>query len=134
MVVDVLLETRSLDTLLSQLTYVAALGRSDARLVTTVKAYAREVAVRRDELLARRKQAKRLVAQRADQKRSMHADLGRRKQMLAGVEREVARLEGAVTTGSGHEKGEGPPSGGPSRNQVAPASPTVRLWATRPSV
>jgi cell wall-associated NlpC family hydrolase len=93
---DVLLGTRSFTDLVTQLGYMNLIGQHDAQLVSQVEAYKHEVAARRTKLLAQRKQASELVAQRAAQKQSIAGDLAQRKQMLAGVEKEIKALEAAA--------------------------------------
>ena len=90
---DVLLQTRTLDEFLTELSYVTALGRSDAELVATIRAYEREIRAKRSQLVVQRRDARRLVAQRAQRKRAIATELQVRKRRLAGVEREVEQLE-----------------------------------------
>ena len=92
-VIDVLLATKSFDQLVNELTAMRQVDQSDAAAVSSIKALKQEISRRHAQLVADRKQAQKLVAQRAEKKQQIGADLGERKQMLQGVQAEIKKLQ-----------------------------------------
>jgi cell wall-associated NlpC family hydrolase len=90
---DMLVSTASFDALVTQMTMMSRLGEQNASLVASVQGYERGVVAKSAALKADRTAARKLVAQRSQQKSQILAALQERKQMLKGVEGEIQRLE-----------------------------------------
>jgi len=94
-VLDVLLQTKSFDDFVTQLDLFQRISENDSAAVDRIEGLKSEIAKRRQMLLADQKEAKQLVAQRTATKARITSSLAQRKNMLKGVEGEIARLEEA---------------------------------------
>ena len=92
-ILDVIFSARSFDDLASQLRTMRLLGMSDARLVDSVESYEAEVHQQRDQLVADRAEARKLVEQVKVKKASIEGQMVERQHMLKGVEKEIKRIE-----------------------------------------
>ena len=92
---EVLLGAESLDDLLSRMDAVERVSGQDARVLREVKSFRAEVKQRKVRLdLARAAQA-RVVAQKADQRRSIQGQLAERQRLLSSIKSEIASLQAA---------------------------------------
>jgi peptidoglycan DL-endopeptidase CwlO len=92
-VIDVLLSTRSFDQLLTEMNAMNKLGQSDSATVASIERLKHDIQVHRAQLLSDRREAKKLVAQRAATKQQVESDLQQRKNMLVGVKAEIKKLQ-----------------------------------------
>jgi peptidoglycan DL-endopeptidase CwlO len=91
--VEILLGAKSLDDLLNRLDMVQRVGDQDTRVLGDVKQFRKEVKLRRKQLKDARARQAQIVADRASQKRSIEAQLAERRQMLAGIQDEIKRMQ-----------------------------------------
>jgi cell wall-associated NlpC family hydrolase len=91
--IDVLLSTKSFDQLVNELTAMRQVNQSDAATVASIKSLKQEISRRHAQLVVDRKQAETLVAQRAEKRQQIGADLSQRKEMLQGVQAEIKKLQ-----------------------------------------
>ena len=92
---DVILQTRSFDDMLTQLDLLQKLGASDAKVVSSIKTWEGDIARRRVRLNQQRAQATRLVSEVAAKRALIHADIAKSERMLRGVKAQIARYEAA---------------------------------------
>lgn len=90
---EVLLGARSLDDVISRLDAIERVSHQDARVLTEVKRFRKEVETRRESLQNARADQARLVSERASQKSSIESRLSEREQMLASVKDEIVQLQ-----------------------------------------
>ena len=92
-VVEIVLGARTLDDLLSRLDMVERVGAQDARVIAEVKRFKHEVETRKVKLQKARAAQADVVAQRAEQKRSIEGQLAERQRLLSSIKSEIARLQ-----------------------------------------
>jgi cell wall-associated NlpC family hydrolase len=92
---EVLLGAESLDDLLSRLDAVERVSDQDARVLREVKSFRTQVRLRKVRLERARTEQAQVVASRAEQKRSIEAQLAERERMLASIRDQIAGLEAA---------------------------------------
>ena len=92
---EVLLGAESLDDLLNRLDAVERISSQDSRVLREVKSYRAEVKQRKLRLDRARTEQARVVAQRADQRRSIEGQLVERQRMLSSIKSEIASLQAA---------------------------------------
>ena len=90
---EVLLGASSLDDIISRLDAIDRVSHQDAKVLTAVKQFRREVETRRAHLQDARADQARIVAERAAQKSSIEAGLAEREQLLASVKAEIVQLQ-----------------------------------------
>jgi cell wall-associated NlpC family hydrolase len=90
---EVLLGSRSLDDVITRLDAIQRVSKQDARILSVVKRYRKEVASRRARLQDAREQQADIVAQRAAEKSSIEGRLAERRQLLSSVKDEIVRLQ-----------------------------------------
>jgi len=91
----VLLGAESLDDLLSRLDAVERVSSQDARVLREVRSFRTEVRLRKQRLVRARAAQAQLVAQKADQRRSIGGQLAERQRMLSSIKSEIAALQAA---------------------------------------
>ncbi len=91
--VEIILGARSLDDLLTRLDVAQRVGAQDAKVLTDVRQFRREVKNRRARLETARSRQAQVVAERAAQRRSVESQLAERERMLASIRDEVRRLQ-----------------------------------------
>ena len=89
---EVILGSRSLDDIISRLDAIQRVSGQDARILTAVKRYRKEVETRRARLHEARTDQARIVSDRAAQKASIEGRIAERQQLLASVEDEIVQL------------------------------------------
>jgi cell wall-associated NlpC family hydrolase len=94
-VLDVILQTKSFDEMLTQLTLLDRLGASDAQVVRSIKKWEDTITRRRATLGEQRAQAARLVTEVAAKRALIRADIARSETLLRGVKQQIARYEAA---------------------------------------
>jgi cell wall-associated NlpC family hydrolase len=92
---EVLLGAESLDDLLNRLDAVERVSAQDTRVLREVKSFRKQVQERKARLERARTAQARVVASRADQKRSIEGQLAERERMLASIKDQIASLEAA---------------------------------------
>ncbi len=92
---DVILQTRSFDDMLTQLDLLQKLGASDAKVVSSIKTWEADIAKRRVALNKQRTTAAKLVSEVAAKRALIHADITKSERMLRGVKAQIARYEAA---------------------------------------
>ena len=92
---EVLLGAESLDDLLNRLDAVDRVSDQDTRVLKEVKAFKAEVQRRKAKLKRARIVQAREVAQRAERRRSIEAQLRERERMLASIKDQIADLQAA---------------------------------------
>jgi peptidoglycan DL-endopeptidase CwlO len=90
---EVLLGARSLDDIITRLDAIERVSRQDARVLTAVKRFRKEVETRRSQLQKARADQAQIVAERAAQKATIESRLAEREQLLASVKDEIAKLQ-----------------------------------------
>ncbi len=90
---EVVLSTQSFDDFLTRLELVRRIGDADSKIVGSVKAAKRVLESRKKTLAAQEAKQKRITAAREKKKASIEKTLARRKQILAGLEDEIAAYE-----------------------------------------
>jgi cell wall-associated NlpC family hydrolase len=90
---EVLLGAKSLDDVIDRLEAIQRVSSQDARILSEVRAYRREVQTRRAKLNDAREEQAQVVAERAAQKASIESQLEERRQFLASVKDEIARMQ-----------------------------------------
>jgi hypothetical protein len=93
---DVALDSRSFEELLTEVDYFRRVGRRDADIVDSVDRYGARVAAQGEQLKADLAEAKSLADKRARERAAIQAALGDREALLKGVRAEVARLQDAM--------------------------------------
>jgi cell wall-associated NlpC family hydrolase len=92
---EVLLGAESLDDLLNRLDAVERVSAQDTRVLREVKSFRKQVKERKARLERARTAQTRVVASRAEQRRSIENQLGERERMLASIKDQIASLEAA---------------------------------------
>lgn len=92
---EVLLGSTSLDDIITRLDAVQRVSKQDARVLTTVKRYRKEVETRRARLREARQEQAQIVAEQAAQKRSIEAQIAEQNRLLASVKDEIVRIQAA---------------------------------------
>jgi peptidoglycan DL-endopeptidase CwlO len=92
---DVILQTKSFDDMLTQLDLLQKLGASDAKVVSSIKTWEGDISKRRVRLREQRVSASRLVSEVAAKRTLINADIARSQRMLRGVKAQIARYEAA---------------------------------------
>jgi peptidoglycan DL-endopeptidase CwlO len=92
---DVILQTRSFDDMLTQLDLLQKLGASDAKVVSSIKKWEGDIAKRRVALNEQRTTAARLVSEVAAKRALIRTDIAKSARMLRGVKAQIARYEAA---------------------------------------
>jgi peptidoglycan DL-endopeptidase CwlO len=92
---DVILQTKSFDDMLTQLDMLQKLGASDAKVVSSIKTWQGDIARRRVRLNEQRATATRLVSEVAAKRALINADIAKSERMLRGVKAQIARYEAA---------------------------------------
>lgn len=90
---NVALGQSSFEDLITRLDLLNRVISQDSDITAGLDALENRILNKRTALAADRKEAEQLVAQRATQKTAIAGALRRRKEMLAGIEQEIARLE-----------------------------------------
>jgi cell wall-associated NlpC family hydrolase len=90
---DVLLGARSLDDVIARLDAIQRVSKQDARILTEVKEYRRQVQTHRAKLKDARAEQAEVVAERAAQKASIESQLAERQRLLASVKDEIERMQ-----------------------------------------
>ena len=89
---EVILGAKSLDDIISRLDAIERVSSQDARILTTVKRYRKEVETRRADLKQAREDQARIVAEQAAQKQSIESKIAAQNQLLASVKDEIAQM------------------------------------------
>ena len=92
---EVLLGAESLDDLLNRMDAVERVSDQDARVLREVKDFRTEVKQRKLRLDRARAAQARVVAQKADQRRSIEGQLAERQRLLSSIRSEIASLQAA---------------------------------------
>lgn len=92
-IVDVLVSSASFGQMLHELEFLKKLKQSDERMVIDLERTRADVRQRRAVLLRARRVARRVVAERAAEKRRIEGALDERKAALVGLHDEIERLE-----------------------------------------
>ena len=92
---EVLLGAESLDDLLNRMDAVERVSDQDARVLREVKHFGVEVRQRKLRLDRARKAQAQVVAQKADQRRSIEGQLAERQRLLSSIKSEIASLQAA---------------------------------------
>ena len=92
---DVILQTKSFDDMLTQLDMLQKLGASDAKVVSSIKTWESDIAKRRVRLNQQRTAAAKLVSEVTAKRALIHADVAKSERMLRGVKAQIARYEAA---------------------------------------
>ena len=87
-----ILGAKSLDDIISRLDAIERVSSQDARILTTVKRYRKEVETRRADLKQAREDQARIVAEQAAQKQSIESKIAAQNQLLASVKDEIAQM------------------------------------------
>jgi cell wall-associated NlpC family hydrolase len=91
--VEILLGAQNLDDLLGRLDMVQRVGDQDAKVLSDVVQFRKEVRERRERLKTARERQAQIVADRASQKRDIEGQLAERQRMLAGIQSEIKQLQ-----------------------------------------
>jgi cell wall-associated NlpC family hydrolase len=89
---EVILGAKSLDDIISRLDAIERVSSQDARILTTVKRYRKEVETRRADLRQAREDQAQIVAEQAAQKQSIESKIAEQNQLLASVKDEIAQM------------------------------------------
>jgi peptidoglycan DL-endopeptidase CwlO len=92
---EVLLGAKSIDDLLNRLDAVERVSAQDTRVLTEVKSFRKQVVERRARLKRARAEQQQVVAQRAEQRRSIEGQLAERQRLLSSIKDQIATLEAA---------------------------------------
>jgi cell wall-associated NlpC family hydrolase len=92
---EVLLGAESLDDLLNRMDAVERVSDQDARVLREVKDFRAEVKQRKVRLDRARTAQAQVVAQKADQRRSIEGQLAERQRLLSSIKSEIASLQAA---------------------------------------
>ncbi len=90
---EVLLGSESLDDIITRLDAINRVSNQDAKVLTAVKRYRKEVETRRANLQDARTTQAQVVAERAAQKRSIENQVAEQQQLLASVKDEIVKLQ-----------------------------------------
>ena len=94
-VLDVILQTKSFDEMLTQLDLMQKLGTSDAKVVSSIDTWQGDIQTRRVKLEKQRTTAARLVQEVAAKRTMIRSDIARSQKLLRGVKAQIARYEAA---------------------------------------
>jgi cell wall-associated NlpC family hydrolase len=94
-VLDVILQTKSFDEMLTQLDLMQKLGAADAKVVDSIGTWEGDIQQRRAELDKQRATAAKLVQDVAGKRAVIRADIARSQSLLRGVKAQIARYEAA---------------------------------------
>jgi cell wall-associated NlpC family hydrolase len=89
---EVILGSRSLDDIITRLDAIERVSSQDARILTTVKQYRKEVETRRENLQNARASQAQIVQQKASEKASIESQIAEQNQLLASVKDEIAKM------------------------------------------
>ena len=89
---EVILGSSSLDDIIARLDAIERVSSQDARILTTVKRYRKEVETRRADLQNAREDQARIVAEQAAQKQYIESKIAEQNRMLESVKDEIARM------------------------------------------
>ena len=89
---EVLLGSRSLDDVIARLDAIERVSSQDTRILAEVKRFRKEVETSRATLKDARERQAQIVAERAEQKRTIEAGLAEHQQLLSSVKDEIAEL------------------------------------------
>jgi cell wall-associated NlpC family hydrolase len=137
---DVVLSAGSFEEITTQLDLMRRLGEHDTDIIRSVEHYQAEIKEKRVGLIADRKAAVKLLGEVAASKRTIQGKLAERKQMLAGVEAEIRRMERAeaaaaaarLAAATGNTNGGTTPNQRPIiPDQAGPGHPEVCAIAAR---
>ena len=90
---EVLLGASSLDDVISRLDAIDRVSHQDAKVLSAVKQFRREVETHRASLQDARADQARIVAERAAQKSSIESSLAERERLLSSVKAEIVQLQ-----------------------------------------
>jgi len=90
---EVVLGSKDLHEFLLRAELMTKIGKRDANLLSQIKAKKKEIEAKKEQLVAARAQQQSTVAELKNQQNEIAANLGKQKQLLSGVEGEVAALE-----------------------------------------
>jgi peptidoglycan DL-endopeptidase CwlO len=90
---EVMLGAESVTDLIDRLDTIDRVGSQDARVVGEVRRFRGEVLDRKELLVRARAEQKRIVAERAAERRSIEGQLASRERMLSSIRGEIAQLE-----------------------------------------
>ena len=93
--VEVILGAKSLDDLLDRLDMAERVGGQDARVLTEVRQFRREVQTRRQKLRSDRARQAQVVSERASRKQWIEGKLSERRQLLSSIQGEIKRMQEA---------------------------------------
>ena len=133
---EVLLGAESLDDLLNRMDAVERVSDQDARVLREVKHFGGEVKQRKIRLDRARAAQAQVVADKADQRRSIEGQLAERQRLLVSIKSEIASLQAAERLRQQRLAGTGPGSArhgigaAPGRRRV-PAGCGVRRACAR---
>jgi cell wall-associated NlpC family hydrolase len=89
---EVILGSSSLDDIIARLDAIERVSSQDARILTTVKRYRKEVETRRENLQDAHARQTQVVAERAAQKQAIESKIAEQNQLLASVKDEIAQM------------------------------------------
>jgi cell wall-associated NlpC family hydrolase len=89
---EVILGSSSLDDIIARLDAIERVSSQDARILTTVKRYRKEVETRRANLQQAHEDQAQIVAERAAQKQHIESTIAEQNQLLDSVKDEIARM------------------------------------------
>jgi peptidoglycan DL-endopeptidase CwlO len=89
---EVILGAKSLDDIIARLDAIERVSSQDARILTTVKRYRKEVETRRADLQQAREDQARIVAERAAQRQYIESQIAEQNRLLDSVKDEIARI------------------------------------------
>ena len=89
---EVILGSSSLDDIIARLDAIERVSSQDARILTTVKRYRKEVETRRTSLRESRARQAQVVAEQAAQKQYIESKLAEQNRLLASVKDEIAQM------------------------------------------
>jgi cell wall-associated NlpC family hydrolase len=89
---EVILGSSSLDDIIARLDAIERVSSQDARILTTVKRYRKEVETRRANLQKAHEDQAQIVAERAAQKQHIESTIAEQNRMLESVKDEIAQM------------------------------------------
>jgi len=89
---EVILGSSSLDDIIARLDAIQRVSSQDAKILTTVKQYRKEVETRRATLEQDRQDQARIVQEQADRKQYIESQIAEQNQMLASVKDEIEQM------------------------------------------
>ena len=92
-VVDFVLGSKSFDDLLTQIAYMQKLSNQDSQIVDSIERLKAQIVKQRAALLAARKEAARLVAQRDSERASVAGALQARQELAQKLKSQIKRME-----------------------------------------